>query len=179
MERIKSFPPVADENTRLLILGSMPGPMSLQMSQYYAFKNNQFWRIMGNICGFEPDISYEQRLVSLQKNHIGLWDVIASCERQGALDSNIRREIYNPVKKLIGDMQISAVAFNGRKSGDTFRRHILTEKAEKDFTSRDKAVINGREIILIDLPSTSPAYASLSFEQKLAVWREKIIGFIR
>lgn len=174
MDRIKSFAPVADENIRLLILGSMPGPASLRAGEYYAFRGNRFWRIMGALCGFDPDIPYEERLARLLSAHVGLWDVISDCEREGALDSDIRDENCNPVLGLIAGNNIRAVAFNGRKSEETFRKRILGGK-NSDVRYIDTG---GRRAELISLPSTSPAYASLSFEQKLGIWRERIGPFI-
>ena len=86
----RSFAYSADENARVLILGSMPGAESLRQQQYYAFKHNAFWRIMGELYGFPVETPYPERLAILKAHRIALWDVLAECERPGSLDSSIR-----------------------------------------------------------------------------------------
>ena len=81
-----SFPPVARADARFLILGSLPGEESLRQVQYYAYRHNAFWRIMGELFSFSPDLPYPERLAALGRNRIALWDSLASCRREGSLD---------------------------------------------------------------------------------------------
>ena len=97
----KSFPYSADENARVLILGSMPGAESLRLQQYYAYRHNAFWRIMGEIYGFSPELPYPERLAKLRENGVALWDVLAECVRPGSLDSAIRAPRPNDVPGLV------------------------------------------------------------------------------
>ena len=89
MTYISSFEPIADPHAKILILGSMPGNASLMAGQYYAHKQNVFWKIMAELLQFELNSSYEIRVQKLKSAHIALWDVLRSCKRVGSLDSNI------------------------------------------------------------------------------------------
>lgn len=152
---LRSFPPVVNARTRVLILGSMPGEASLAAGQYYAHPRNQFWRLLGELVNEDlVALPYEQRLARLQAHHIGLWDVIAACERQGSLDSAIRNAEANDfalLHRLCPALQ--RVGFNGLTSG----------KFAPVFANA------GYQTLV--LPSSSPAHAGRSFEQKLEVWR--------
>ena len=97
----RSFPPSADASARVLILGSMPGEESLRQRQYYAFKRNAFWRIMGTLFGFPETLPYEERLECLKRSHVALWDSLAGCEREGSLDSNIHNPEPNDIAGLL------------------------------------------------------------------------------
>ena len=97
MAECRSFQPRADKNSRVLILGSMPGVKSLELQEYYAHPQNRFWKVMGKLCG-EPSLvefSYEKRIEILLNNGFALWDVIKFCKREGSLDSDITDE--NPM----------------------------------------------------------------------------------
>ncbi|MDI1293948.1 MAG: DNA-deoxyinosine glycosylase [Methylobacter sp.] len=155
------FDPVADLNAELLILGSMPGQESLTANQYYANHRNAFWKIMADILGFDPGSSYETRLQALKTGRIALWDVLQSCTRTGSLDARIDANSIsaNAFQSFFDSHQnIRAVFFNGAKAESTYRQHILP-------TVSSVAVSYRR------LPSTSPAHASLSYEQKLQLWQ--------
>ncbi len=157
-EFIYSFPPVADDRVRLLILGSMPGVLSLTENQYYAHPRNLFWPIMGALFGAAREVPYAQRLQILKDNHIALWDVLRSCQRTGSLDSDIQCEEANDFKAFFAQHPgITHVFFNGGKAETSFRKHV------KDAPER---------LTLMRLPSTSPAHATLSFEKKLEVWKQ-------
>lgn len=161
MEILHSFAPVVTPTSRVLILGTMPGAMSLAKQQYYGFPHNAFWRIMAALTGTPgvPD-AYPERLAILRRHGIALWDVCHSCRRAGSLDSNICDEAPNDVPGLLAaHPTIRAVAFNGGPALRLFKRHIGL-----------KAVGEGRA--LLALPSTSPANASWSYERKLAAWME-------
>lgn len=155
---IYSFPPVVDNHARVLILGSMPGVLSLAENQYYAHPRNLFWPIMGALFGAGRDVAYQQRLRILQDHHIALWDVLHSCQRDGSLDSDIQCEAANDFAAFFNTYpQITHVFFNGGKAESSFRKHVGD-------------VVQG--LVMTRLPSTSPAHASLSFDQKLEAWSQ-------
>ena len=149
----RSFAPSADENARVLILGSMPGAESLRQQQYYAFKHNAFWRIMGELYDFPVDTPYPERLAILRRHHIALWDVLAECERPGSLDSSIRAPRPNDIPRLVGKLpHLEKILCNGGAARNYLRRFFPELAAER-------------------LPSTSPAAARLTYAQKLAAWK--------
>ena len=155
--------PLVSKQTRLLILGSFPGIASLQAQQYYGHPRNHFWPVLsailgssdGNICAS----SYEDRSKWLLANKLGVWDVYASCEREGSLDSAICAATLNDfacLKNLCPNLQ--AIAHNG---GESFKHARHTQLLG---------------LPVYKLPSTSPANASWSFERKLVAWREVFDG---
>jgi hypoxanthine-DNA glycosylase len=157
---LTSLPPVVDDATRVLVLGSMPGVLSLQMQQYYAHPRNAFWRIMNDVIGVDPDADYQARLRHLLDAGIGLWDVLHLCDRPGSLDSAIVRETMEPndFERFFTEHRcIVRVCFNGAKAAQEFAR--LVEPRLKSPVECHR------------LPSTSPANAATSFEAKLRSWR--------
>ncbi|KKO43902.1 DNA glycosylase [Arsukibacterium ikkense] len=157
---ISSMAAIARPDARLLILGSMPGEKSLQQQQYYAHPRNAFWPLMASILGFAATLSYPERLQALLGQRVALWDVIGHCHRQGSLDSAISAEQPNDFTHFMRQhRQISAIAFNGGKAWQCFRRQVLAQQQLPD------------NLQLIQLPSTSPAHASLSFSEKLEKWQ--------
>lgn len=155
MNRINSFPPIVDANSGILILGSMPGAKSLQMQQYYAFPQNQFWRIMFQLFDEEFSDDYKTRINLIKDNNIALWDVIESCERKGSSDTEIKAEIDNNISELIENHpKIKVIFCNGQKSYKN-----LTKILGKNF-----------KIPIIVLPSTSPLH-TVKFEEKLESWK--------
>ena len=163
--RIRGFPPIADRRARILVLGSMPSEASLAAGQYYAYRQNQFWRIAGELCGFEPDAPYEDRRAGLRRRRIALWDVIESCVRPGSLDASIRDDslrVNDFTAFLATHRGIHRVCFNGRKAESAWRRHVLP--------SLPKSLALEYRL----LPSTSPAHAGMGYRSKLRVWRSAI-----
>jgi hypoxanthine-DNA glycosylase len=159
-----SLAAVLPRRCRVLVLGSMPGERSLAEQRYYAHPHNAFWPIMAALVGAAPALSYARRLACLRAHGIGLWDVLAHCERPGSLDSRIVRgsEVPNPIAALLGRRpDIAAVALNGGKAQQAFRRHVLPAL---DASTRAR-------VRLLDLPSTSSANASIPFARKLERWR--------
>jgi TDG/mug DNA glycosylase family protein len=156
------FPPVADKRARVLVLGSLPGTKSLEMQQYYAQPYNAFWRIMGALFGAGPELAYAARLAKLRAHGVAVWDVLKAGEREGSLDSAIVSATI-----LVNDFngffarhaEIRAVCFNGNTAANLYRRKVLPT-LEHAWAGLETRV----------LPSTSPAYASLRFEQKLERW---------
>ena len=122
--RKRAFDPVVDADTRLLILGSLPGDASLTAQRYYAHPSNQFWRLVGLAIGEDlQSLSYEERLHRLAEGRIGLWDVIGSARRRGSLDQAIRSANHNRVDNLIHDFpELRALAFNGSTAAVAGRR---------------------------------------------------------
>lgn len=163
--QIESFPPIAGAGATRLILGSMPGVASLTAGRYYAHPQNAFWRIMGELLGFAPGAPYDERVAALKQAGIALWDVLQRCERAGSLDSAIRRhsEKSNDFAAFFAEHSgVRRVFFNGGTAEACFRRHAAE-------------LLGGPCVRFQRLPSTSPAHASISFEQKLAAWRAAII----
>ena len=159
---VHSFPPLTGNNVRVLVLGSMPGLKSLEMQQYYAHPQNRFWPFMGALVSADPALPYPERCNRLVAVGIALWDVLASCERPGSLDSAIRddtAEVNDFPRFLAAHPAIETVLFNGAKAESTFFRHVLPH-------------LEGLPMQYLRLPSTSPANASQRDDDKLAAWRE-------
>lgn len=148
--------PVLDANTRILILGSFPGVASLAAQQYYAHPRNLAWRLISALV--EDDLAalpYEERLPRLLAHGVGLWDVLGGCEREGSLDSAIRNPAANDFARLRQLCPLlHTVGFNGQAAG----------KFAAQFAAQGY-----RTVVL---PSSSPAHAALSFEDKLRAWRQ-------
>lgn len=158
----RGFPPVANAESRVLVLGTLPGPRSLQMRQYYAQPRNAFWPIMGELFGAYHELAYSKRLAVLRRHHVALWDVCHAAYRPGALDAAI--DMSSIVPNDLGDFleshrRIRLICFNGRTAEKLYRRLVLPGLPES------RQSIPGRT-----LPSTSPAYAAMRFEQKLEQW---------
>jgi hypoxanthine-DNA glycosylase len=158
MSRVQSFPPLASPNSRVLILGSMPGVESLRAGQYYAHPRNAFWPIMGQLFGAKPSLPYEERTARLQSAGVALWDVLHTCVRPGSLDSSITDEVANDFPAFFAARPtITHVFFNGSKAEMAFRRHVLPRLPEHRHA-------------LARLPSTSPAHAAMLLEAKIRAW---------
>lgn len=155
MSALKGLPPIIDRQSRVLILGSFPSVASLTAQQYYAHRQNLFWRIVGELTGHPLiELSYPEKRQAVLSAGIAIWDVYACCERQGSLDSAIRHGIANDFQALKRRApQLKQVCFNGKSAGR--------------FATNLQAL--GFETCV--LPSTSPANASWSFERKLEAWR--------
>ncbi|MER2494453.1 DNA-deoxyinosine glycosylase [Catenovulum sediminis] len=154
------FAPVVDENSRSIILGSMPGVVSLRSSAYYAHPRNAFWPIMQALFDWPELVSYEDKLQALLSKQLSLWDVIAQCQREGSLDSAIKAKSIqvNDFQRLFKQYpNIQNVFLNGGKATQLFNRYVSNKIAD--------------HIQIFHLPSTSPANARLSAAEKLAIWR--------
>ncbi|MBW2493304.1 MAG: DNA-deoxyinosine glycosylase [Deltaproteobacteria bacterium] len=160
--RVHSFDPISDAHSRVLILGSMPGKASLRAAQYYAHPQNAFWKILGALFDFDPDAAYETRTAQLRASGIALWDVMRSCVRASSLDSDIEEAsiVANPFGAFLNDHpEIRTVCFNGAKAEASWRRHVLPYLSDAG------------DIAYHRLPSTSPANASIRYEEKFEAWR--------
>jgi len=161
MTHIHGFPAVADTNAHFLILGTMPGKVSLREGRYYANPRNQFWRIIGTLCGFDPAGSYELRVAAMLRSGIAIWDVAQCCTRASSLDSDIDDSTVVPNDLawfVTAHPQLRCIAFNGGKAETLFYRHVVRTLPEGST----------RRYSL--LPSTSPAH-TMPFERKLEAWR--------
>jgi len=155
-------------NPQVLILGSMPGEASLQAQQYYAHPRNAFWPILGALFELEWAKDYTSRIEQFRALPLGLWDVLRSCTRPGSLDSSIvrRSEQANAIEALlVQHASIRLIAFNGQAAQQLFRRHVA------------KTLVSAQQTDLVCLPSTSPAHAAMTLEQKLEGWR-KILDYL-
>ena len=156
MSSKQCFPPVVNTDTKILILGSLPGDKSLAQGQYYANKQNAFWYLMSQLLETNlVRLDYADRLATLLAHGVGLWDVVADATRDGSLDSRIKDHRSNDLSGLVGTLpQLRAVAFNGK----TAARLGLKQLAAAHEAIRT-----------VELPSSSPAY-TLAVDKKLETW---------
>lgn len=152
----RCFDPVVDAQTRLLILGSLPGERSLAVQQYYGNKQNRFWMLMSAVLGVDlVPLDYATRLATLLAHGVGLWDVVAQAQRDGSLDSNIRQRDDNDLPALLRRFPaISHIGFNG---GTAARLGLKVLGAQ------------AANYAIVELPSSSPAY-TIAYADKLARW---------
>lgn len=152
--RVESFAPIVDSQSEILILGTMPGSESLKKNEYYANSSNSFWKIIAAIYNDDKEfVNYEDKLNCIHKNHLALWDVYSSCEREGSLDSNIKLEIPNDLNSFLRlHPSIKKVILNGREAENAFTINFPHEY----------------------VMSSSSAYAK-SFGKKVSDWKAKLL----
>ena len=156
----ESFSPIIYSDTKILILGSLPGKKSLELKQYYGHARNRIWKILSHLTGSDIPANYQQKKELLCKNKIGLWDVAHSAHRVGSLDSNIKDETPNDIEGLIKNYgSIKVIGFNGKKSEKMFYKYF-TENLEIKYVA---------------LPSTSSANMAISFEDICARWSQLFV----
>jgi double-stranded uracil-DNA glycosylase len=162
--RLVGLAPVYDGQARLLLLGSFPGAASLQAAQYYAHPRNAFWPVMGALLG-EPDLParpYDERLRTLCRHHIALWDAVATCRRQGSLDTAIEAAEPSDLRELVARLpRLRAIGCNGALA----HRQTLLALGDVDLP-------------VLRLPSTSPAHAGLSLADKTSAWRAALALYL-
>lgn len=153
--RKSAFGAHADARTRVLICGSLPGERSLAERRYYAHPSNRFWQLTGAVLGCDlAAMAYDDRIARLLAAGIGLWDVVKSARRSGSLDAAIRDHEPNPLGAFAAGLpQLRAIAFNGGAASAIGRRQV-----------------GAGRLALIDLPSSSAAYAAMPFAEKRARW---------
>lgn len=158
---IKSFAPVIDETTEVLIIGTMPGVKSLQMAQYYAHPYNAFWKIIAELFNNgQPFSNYQEKQQCLLKHHLGLWDSLQLCQREGSLDSDICEEQPNDFAKLLKEYpSVRFLLFNGQAAFKFFKKYHCPILEKMSFHI---------------LPSTSPANASITYSDKLNAWKQQL-----
>ncbi|MBQ8321228.1 MAG: DNA-deoxyinosine glycosylase [Clostridia bacterium] len=149
------FPPLYNQESKILILGSFPSVKSREEMFFYGHPQNRFWKVLSSLLGTEVPTTIEEKRVFLLSNNIALWDVIGSCDIVGSSDSSIRNVIPNDISEILGVADIKAIFVNGRTA----------EKYYKKYTE-EKVGIKA-----ICLPSTSPANAAKSAEKLVESWR--------
>jgi TDG/mug DNA glycosylase family protein len=154
------FPPVSSPSARVLILGSLPGRLSLERGQYYANPQNAFWRMIAARIQNLPD-DYVSRAGALIKHRLALWDVLGAATRSGSLDADIADDAIPNNFRAFFQIHpgIRLIAFNGATAARLYERHVMPTLSDTQ-----------RSIARQTLPSTSPAYASLTFERKVESW---------
>lgn len=158
-KKLHSFAPIADYNTKIMVIGTMPGEASLQAAEYYAFKHNAFWAIIFKLAKAETQ-NYAEKIELLKQLHIGLWDNLKACERKGSLDSDIKCAEPNDFESLLAEFSnIKKLLFNGQKTFAFFKKY------HKPLLEKYKYAV---------LPSTSPANARISLEQKFILWQKEL-----
>lgn len=163
--QVLCLPPVTPRRMRGAVLGSMPGAASLAAQQYYAHPRNNFWPLMRDLLAIEPALPYARRCRALRAAGIGLWDVLAACERSGSLDQAIDRSsaVLNDLATWLASPQLRVLALNGQLAGSLFRSRTDPEL---------RAGLEQRGVAILVLPSTSPANARDSYASKRRRWNQ-------
>jgi double-stranded uracil-DNA glycosylase len=159
---IESFPAIAAAECHTLILGTMPGAVSLAQHRYYAHPRNAFWPIMTELLALDADSDYLAKTTALAAHGFALWDVLKACVREGSLDTAIENDsiVPNDVAGFLNrHRSVRRICFNGATAAKLFRRHI------------QPTLPTPTSIDYLQLPSTSPAHAGMRYEQKLNIWR--------
>lgn len=150
IERVAhDFPPVYDEHSRVLLLGTMPSPKSRENGFYYGHPRNRFWKVVSDVCGEMCPETREEKIAFALRNRIAVWDVLAGCDIRGAEDSSIRNPEPNDMDVILKAAPIQAVFATGTKAAQLYRRYCYP-----------KTGIPAR-----CLPSTSPANCRVSYEE--------------
>ncbi len=148
------IPPVFDETSRVLILGSFPSVKSREAAFFYGHPQNRFWRVIAAVTGDDPGPTPQTKTAFLLRNHIALWDVIASCEIEGSADSSIKNAVANDITPILQTAPICAVFTNGKTADRLYQRYLLPQTG----------------VAATCLPSTSPANAQWSLERLTQAW---------
>lgn len=156
------FQPIYNEESRVLMLGTMPSPKSRETGFYYGHPRNRFWKVVSDVCGEVLPETKEEKVAFALRNKIAVWDVLAGCEIKGAEDASIRNPVANDLNIIIKNVDIRAVFATGQKAAQLYRKYCQKE--------------TGMEIIC--LPSTSPANCSISYEKLFEAY-EVILKYIR
>ncbi len=152
---LRSFKPIVDSHSRILILGTMPGPEALRKREYYGFSGNHFWKILFQLFKVERPLSYPEKIRLLKQNRIALWDVFHSCERKTAADNDIKYAKPNNIPGLLKKYPNIKTIFIDSKTG---------------FTAFEKYFSGAVKLPVRYLPSPSPAHASLTLAEKINAW---------
>ena len=152
---VHPIPPVYDENSRVLILGSFPSVKSREQGFFYGHPQNRFWRVTAAVFGEEVPGTVPARRDFLLRNGIARWAVIAACEIRGSADASIRSAAPNDLRPILNAAPIRKICVNGQTAAKLYHRF-----AEP---------VTGRPAVT--LPSTSPANASWSLERLIEAWK--------
>jgi hypoxanthine-DNA glycosylase len=160
-EFIIALPPILPKRAHTLILGSMPGAKSLEINEYYAHPQNQFWRFMGEIFGASPSMPYKQRIKILKQKGIAVWDVLKACNRYGSMDADIKNPVVNDFERFYQDNPSIKLVIFDSSSAENFYKRLVQPTLSK-------------ELIYCRVPSPSPAHARMSYEVKRILWAEAL-----
>jgi len=163
---LQGLAPLYQANAKILILGSMPGQASLDSQQYYGHPRNQLWPLLQQLFGIDAGLDYRSRCQQALEAGVALWDVIGHCQRAGSLDSAIVRSSirFNPLLEFCQQLpDLQQIWLNGSKAAQSLRQY-----------QRQQAMLWPATITVHELPSTSPAHASLTFAEKLVLWRQAL-----
>ena len=155
MPIIHPIPPVFDENSRVLILGSFPSVKSREAGFFYGHPQNRFWRVLAAIFGETVPADIPAKKEFLLRHHIALWDVIASCEIKGSSDASVTNAIPVDISRVTDIAGIECIICNGNLAHRLYQRHL-------EAATGIKAVV---------LPSTSPANAAFTMDKLIAAWQ--------
>lgn len=162
MTVIDGFAPIVSASAKILILGSMPSPASLAKQQYYGHPRNAFWPVMGELIGAGPELTYQRRRQILIAHRIAVWDVLQRCVRPGSADANIDMntiEVNDFTEFFNRHRKIATVFFNGAAAANVFRKRVLPTFGQHFGYLQYRR-----------LPSTSPAHAGMTLQQKIKAW---------
>ena len=166
---LQGLAPLFQPNAKILILGSMPGQASLDSQQYYGHPRNQLWPLLAQLFGFDENLDYPSRCQQALQAEVALWDVIGHCQRAGSLDSAIVGSSirFNPLMEFCQQLPaLQQIWLNGSKAAQSFRQY--QRQQVKPWPDA--------QITVHELPSTSPAHASLTFAKKLLLWRQALLS---
>ncbi len=155
---VHPFPPLFDENSEVLILGSFPSVKSREQCFFYGHKQNRFWRVVASVFGEEIPDSIEEKKAMLKKHKIALWDVIHECDIEGSADSSVKNAVPNDISVILNNSKVKRIFVNGKLAEKMYKKYIEPQTGIK-------AVV---------LPSTSPANAAVKLDKLILNW--KIIG---
>ena len=148
--------PVYDADSEILILGSFPSVKSREYGFFYGHPQNRFWKVLAQIFGEEIPVSIEEKKSLLLRNHVAVWDVIASCDITGSADSTIKNVVANDISGILGVSRIKKIFVNGKKAEQLYNKYIYPQI----------------EIEAEVLPSTSPANAAWKIDDLIEEWRK-------
>ena len=151
---IHPIPPVYDENSSVLILGSFPSVKSRECGFFYGHGQNRFWRVVASVFGEKVPETIDEKRSMLLRNGVAVWDVIHSCEISGSADSSIKNAVPNDVGRIMNESGIERIFTNGKKADELYRKHLEQKTGIK----------------AVCLPSTSPANAAWSLERLIEKW---------
>lgn len=162
-EHIKhTFEPVYNEQSKILILGSLPSVKSREQGFYYGHPRNRFWKVISGILQCPEPITIEEKRMMLLEHRIAIWDVIDNCDIKGSSDSSIRNVVPTDVPKILTNADIKQIFANGKTAGQLYRKWL------EPVTNQE----------IVDLPSTSPANAAFSTDKLIEVWKEQLQNYL-
>ena len=155
-----NIPPLYNEDSKILILGSFPSVKSREGQFFYHHPQNRYWKVMAAVLGCPVPETIEEKKKMILENHVAMWDVIASCEITGSSDSSIKNVVPNDIGGLLKETSIERIYTNGNAAHKNYQKYIKTKIGIEDIV----------------LPSTSPANAAWSLERLIEVWKKELMG---